>query len=109
MLDIVCLLTRLLVKERYMKKRIIGGVFLALLIIATVWIVQFRGTATLRTAEGPIFGTTYHNLLCCAPTTRYLPLVAFLIRGAMWHAQLLSFEIRNKDSLMTQSEVAAYA
>ena len=43
-----------------MKKRIIGGVFLALLIIATVWIVQFRGTATLRTAEGPIFGTTYH-------------------------------------------------
>ena len=43
-----------------MKKRIIGGAFLALLIIATVWIVQFRGTATLRTAEGPIFGTTYH-------------------------------------------------
>lgn len=31
-----------------------------LLIIATVWIVQFRGTATLRTSEGSIFGTTYH-------------------------------------------------
>lgn len=31
-----------------------------MLIVGTVWIVQFRGTATLRTAEGPIFGTYYH-------------------------------------------------
>lgn len=43
-----------------MKKKILGALFLLLLIIGTVWIVQFRGTATLRVAEGPIFGTTYH-------------------------------------------------
>ena len=42
------------------KKRIIGGIFLLFLIFATIWIVRFRGTATLRTAEGTIFGTTYH-------------------------------------------------
>lgn len=34
--------------------------FLLLLIIGSVWILKFRGTSTLRTAEGPIFGTTYH-------------------------------------------------
>lgn len=43
-----------------MKKKILGASFLLLLIIGTVWIVRFRGTATLRMAEGPIFGTTYH-------------------------------------------------
>lgn len=43
-----------------MKKRITGGVFLLFLIVATIWIVRGRGTATLRTAEGTIFGTTYH-------------------------------------------------
>ena len=42
------------------KKKILGGAFLLLLIIGSVWIVKFRGTSTLRTAEGPIFGTTYH-------------------------------------------------
>lgn len=41
-------------------KRIAALVFLLMLIVGTVWIVQFRGTATLRTAEGPIFGTYYH-------------------------------------------------
>lgn len=41
-------------------KKILGGAFLLLLIIGSVWIVKFRGTSTLRTAEGPIFGTTYH-------------------------------------------------
>lgn len=41
-------------------KRIAAFIFLILLIIGTVWIVRFRGTATLRTAEGPIFGTYYH-------------------------------------------------
>ncbi len=43
-----------------MKKKILGASFLLLLIMGTVWIVRFRGTATLRMAEGPIFGTTYH-------------------------------------------------
>ena len=42
------------------KKRVLGGVFLLFLIFATIWIVRFRGTTTLRTAEGAIFGTTYH-------------------------------------------------
>lgn len=37
-----------------------GFLFLLFLVTATVWIVRFRGTATLRTAEGPIFGTVYH-------------------------------------------------
>lgn len=44
-----------------MNKRIVGGVlFLLFLIFATIWIVRYRGTLTLRTAEGAIFGTTYH-------------------------------------------------
>lgn len=41
-------------------KRLAALLFLLLLIIGTVWILRFRGTATLRTAEGPIFGTYYH-------------------------------------------------
>lgn len=41
-------------------KKLLGGAFLLFLIIATVWILHFRGAATLRTAEGTIFGTTYH-------------------------------------------------
>ena len=43
-----------------MSKRVLGSFFLLVLIFATIWILRFRGTATLRTAEGPIFGTTYH-------------------------------------------------
>ena len=42
------------------KKRVVGGVFLLFLIFATIWILQFRGTSSLRTTEGAIFGTTYH-------------------------------------------------
>lgn len=42
------------------RRAILGFLFLLLLIGASVWIVRFRGTATLRTAEGPIFGTYYH-------------------------------------------------
>lgn len=42
------------------KKRIIGSIFLLFLIFATIWIVRYRGTASLHTAEGAIFGTTYH-------------------------------------------------
>lgn len=42
------------------KKRVFGGIFLLILIFATIWIVRYRGTATLRTAQGCIFGTTYH-------------------------------------------------
>lgn len=42
------------------KKRVLGGIFLLLLIFTTIWIVRYRGTATLRTAQGSIFGTTYH-------------------------------------------------
>ena len=34
--------------------------FLVFLIVATVWILGFRGTSTLRTAQGTIFGTAYH-------------------------------------------------
>ena len=41
-------------------KRLAALLFLLLLIIGTVWILRFRGTATLRTAEGPVFGTYYH-------------------------------------------------
>ncbi len=41
-------------------KKLMGAAFLLFLIIATVWILHFRGTATLRVAEGTIFGTTYH-------------------------------------------------
>ncbi len=42
------------------KKRVLGGMFLLILIFATIWIIKYRGTATLRTVEGSIFGTTYH-------------------------------------------------
>lgn len=41
-------------------KKVFYGLFLLFLIFATIWIVRFRGTATLRTAQGTIFGTTYH-------------------------------------------------
>lgn len=41
-------------------KRTAGALFLLFLIVGTIWIVRYRGTTTLRTAEGPIFGTTYH-------------------------------------------------
>lgn len=41
-------------------KRVAAMIFLLLLIFGTIWILRFRGTATLRTAEGPIFGTFYH-------------------------------------------------
>lgn len=34
--------------------------FLLFLVLGTLWILCFRGAATLRVAEGPIFGTTYH-------------------------------------------------
>lgn len=44
-----------------MKHRtILSILFLAFLIAGTVWIVAFRGTNTLRQAEGTIFGTLYH-------------------------------------------------
>lgn len=43
-----------------MKKKVLGTIFLFLLIILSVWIVKYRGTTVLRTAEGAIFGTTYH-------------------------------------------------
>lgn len=42
------------------RKRIAGLAFLLALIAATIWILQYRGTSTLRIAEGSIFGTTYH-------------------------------------------------
>lgn len=42
------------------KKKVLGALFLLFLIIATAWILCGRGTSTLRTAEGQIFGTTYH-------------------------------------------------
>lgn len=41
-------------------KKATAGLFLLLLIVGTVWIVKFRGTSTLRTSEGAIFGTYYH-------------------------------------------------
>lgn len=37
-----------------------GLIFLVFLIFATVWILRFRGAATLHEAQGSIFGTTYH-------------------------------------------------
>lgn len=44
-----------------MKKRTIGGfLFFLFLVFATIWIVHFRGIQSLRTANGTIFGTTYH-------------------------------------------------
>lgn len=42
------------------RKRVLYGLFCLFLIIASVWIVRFRGTATLRESSGAIFGTTYH-------------------------------------------------
>lgn len=41
-------------------KRTFYALFLLFLIVGTIWIVRFRGTSTLRIAEGAIFGTTYH-------------------------------------------------
>lgn len=41
-------------------KKTAAFIFLLLLIAGTVWIVRFRGTSQLRTAQGGIFGTTYH-------------------------------------------------
>lgn len=41
-------------------KKVLYGLFLLFLIFATIWILRFRGSATLRTAQGSIFGTTYH-------------------------------------------------
>jgi len=47
--------------SRYSKRKLfLSGIFLLLLIVGTIWILRFRGTTTLRTAEGTIFGTTYH-------------------------------------------------
>lgn len=42
------------------RRGIMGFIFLVALIAATVWIVCYRGTATLHTAQGPIFGTYYN-------------------------------------------------
>lgn len=41
-------------------KRIISALFLVLLVAGSIWILKYRGTATLREAEGTIFGTYYH-------------------------------------------------
>lgn len=41
-------------------KRIISALFLVLLVAGSIWILKFRGTSTLREAEGTIFGTYYH-------------------------------------------------
>ncbi len=41
-------------------KKTAAFTFLLLLIAGTVWIVRFRGTSQLRTAQGGIFGMTYH-------------------------------------------------
>ncbi len=41
-------------------KRIFSALFLLILIAGTIWILKFRGTSTLREAEGSIFGTYYH-------------------------------------------------
>lgn len=43
-----------------MKLKVYHLFFLAVLVIATVWIVAFRGTASMRESEGPVFGTMYH-------------------------------------------------
>lgn len=45
---------------RSRRKVMMAGIFLLLLIVGSVWILCYRGTATLRTASGNIFGTTYH-------------------------------------------------
>ena len=42
------------------RKTVLYGLFLLFLIFSTIWILRFRGTSTLRTAQGAIFGTTYH-------------------------------------------------
>ena len=47
-------------KQRSTLRTVAGIFFLLLLIAGTIWILHFRGTATLRTAEGTIFGTVYH-------------------------------------------------
>lgn len=39
---------------------VLYGLFLLFLIFASIWILRYRGTSTLRTAQGPIFGTMYH-------------------------------------------------
>lgn len=52
-----------------MKKRTktaLAVVFLVLLVAGSVWILCFRGTARLRVAEGPVFGTLYHIKYECA-------------------------------------------
>ncbi len=47
-------------------KTALAVVFLALLVAGSVWILCFRGTARLRVAEGPVFGTLYHIKYECA-------------------------------------------
>lgn len=46
--------------RRFTAKKLAATLFLLLLVAGTVWILRYRGTATLRTAQGSIFGTTYH-------------------------------------------------
>lgn len=41
-------------------RTILSALFLVFLTAGTVWIVAFRGTNSLRRAEGTIFGTLYH-------------------------------------------------
>ena len=41
------------------KRSVLSFIFLLALIAGTVWIVRFRGTASLRTAQGAVFGTVY--------------------------------------------------
>lgn len=47
-------------------KTALAVVFLVLLVAGSVWILCFRGTARLRVAEGPVFGTLYHIKYECA-------------------------------------------
>ena len=47
-------------------RKYLSAVFFLLLVGATVWIVGFRGTLTLRETEGAIFGTSYHIKYECA-------------------------------------------
>ncbi len=42
------------------KKTALAALFLLVLVAGSVWILGFRGTARLRVAEGPVFGTLYH-------------------------------------------------
>jgi len=46
--------------KRSKRNALLGMFFFLVLAAATMWILFFRGTAKLRTAEGAIFGTTYH-------------------------------------------------